>query len=105
MLLWDGTKNQPVLLLEETFFKGKEEEDYTLENASIAYARQMAKDLGVELVVSVYNNSDPNTSIIGKQYKGSVVSLKTCSPIEYVYSFNSIVKPPYAMGQCYVVAQ
>ncbi len=103
MLLWDETKKQPVLFLEQTYFKGIESGDYTLENASIAYAKQMAKNLGVDLVVSDYQNSDPKATVVGKEYEGSVISLKTSSPIEYVYSFNTIVKPPYTMGQCYRV--
>jgi hypothetical protein len=103
LLLWDETKKQPVLFLELMYFKGKERNDFTLENALLAYAKQMSAALEVPLVVSGYKNDDPNTSVVGEEYQGSIVSLKTSSPFEYVDSIGRLVKPPYSLGRCYFI--
>lgn len=98
-LLWDSENQQPVLFLEQVNYKGSEKKDATLESAVIAYAKRMAEDLGISLV-SCYANHDKRIPHLGHSYKGSVVSLGSSSPIEYVNSKFAITKGVYSIGSC-----
>lgn len=101
-IFWDDKNNKPVLYLDEVIFNGQDAESYDLEKAIYAYAKNIAKDLGLDLV-STWKNKDPSTSYLGKKYSGTVKCLGSSSPVEYVNFYHENRTKPFSItGACLI---
>lgn len=111
-LMWDKQNDRPVLLLEEICTAAgsgtKEENDVNL--ALHAYAKERAQALKLDLV-GHYEGSEGNFNYNVPRpeeytnYNGSVSSLGTSSPIEYVNCYLDILKGPYTVKGTNVLAR
>lgn len=102
-LMWDEVNKKPVLFIEEANFLGGENNDYSLEHAIYSYARERAKELGLNLV-SCYHMKDPKGKLISsRKYEGKVGSLGSSSPLEYVNRYFKNYSKPYDLGQTWYV--
>lgn len=101
-LLWDKQNNRPVLFFEQVNYTGSTKNDHTLESAMIAYARELADSMGITMV-SCYNNHDSSIPFLQEVYQGSVESLGSSSPIEYVNSQYTNTNGVYSIGKCWEV--
>lgn len=101
-LMWDKENNKPVLYLEEANYVGQNEGDHTLETALIEFAKKKAADMGLDLV-SQWDTHKKDTTILGDEYDGTVSSLGSSSPIEFVNSLHENYTRPYSIGKTYII--
>ena len=105
-LMWDDKNKRPVLFLEElcTALDRKEEGSKAICKAIVEYAKKRAEALGLDLVTRYEEKNgmlDPEKPSL--PYEGTVTSLGSSSPIEYVNTYFDIINGPYSVGATNIV--
>lgn len=102
ILLWDKKAKKPVLFLDQIDARTAAEGDTDLQEALKKFAQKRAEELGLELV-TIFGENNERHKCAGPKYKGSVVSLGSNAPTEYVNVLIKNKTGPYSLGPVFKV--
>jgi len=95
-LMFDGKNNCPVLYQDDIHLPTTDNKDQTAQNALRAFCQQKAKELGLPLVT--------DWEITFSNFDGTVESLGSSAPFDYVNSLRKTTDGTYRLGSMTVVS-